>query len=224
MLATGYSEKKPNWILSHDTRYVWLESENIKSSHTNFLPSSSLYFLTISKHLGYSWWSTWSNVAAIVFTPCFFTLLHFLHCFYTGLQEVSHSIMYDSLQIPWTAVHQASLSITSSGSLLKLMSIESMMLSDHLILRHPLLLLPSIFSSIGGFSNELAFHIKWPKYWSLSISPSNKYPELISFRIDWFDLLAVQGILKSLLQHHSLKASILQRSAFFMTTGKKNIA
>ena len=103
-----------------------------------------------------------------------------------------------------------------SWSLLKFMSIESLMLSNHLILCHPLLLLPSIFPSIGVFSNELAFCIRWPKYWSFSISPSNEYSGLISFMIDWFDLLAVQGILKSLLQHHSLKALILQRSALFM--------
>ena len=119
---------------------------------------------------------------------------------------------------PWTAAHQASLSITNSRSLLKLMSIEPVMPSHHLILCRPLLLLPSIFSSIRVFSNELALCIRWPKYWSFSfsISPSNKYSGLISFRIDWFDLLAVQGTLKSLLQHHSLKASILWRSAFFM--------
>ena len=103
-------------------------------------------------------------------------------------------------------------------SLLKLISIESVMLSNHLILCHPLLLLPSIFPSIRIFSNESAFRIRWPKYWgfSFSISPSNEYSELISFRIDWFDLLAVQGTLKSLLQHRNSKASVLQRSAFFM--------
>ena len=119
---------------------------------------------------------------------------------------------------PWTAAHQASLSITSSRSLLKLMSIESVMPSNHLILCHPLPLLPSIFPSIRVFSNESVVHIRWPKYWSFSfsISPSNEYSGLISFRIDWLDLLAVQGNLKSLLQHHNSKASILQRSAFFM--------
>ena len=119
---------------------------------------------------------------------------------------------------PWTAARQASLSFTISQSWLKLMSIESVMPSKHLILCHPLLLLPSIFSSIRVFSNELAVCIRWPKYWSFSfsISPSNEYSGLISFRIDWFDLLAVQGTLKSLLQHHSSKASILRHSAFFM--------
>ena len=121
-------------------------------------------------------------------------------------------------------------SFTIFQSLLKLMSIEKVMPSNHLILYRPLLLLPSIFPSIRVFSNESALHIRWPKYWSFSciISPSNKYSGLVSFRMDWLDLLAVQGTLKSLLQHHSSKASILQCSAFFivqlsrpyMTTGK----
>ena len=119
---------------------------------------------------------------------------------------------------PWTAAHQASLSITNSQSLLKLMSIESVMLSNHLILCHPLLLPPSVFPSIRVFSNELVLHIQWPKYWSFSfsISPSNEYSRLISFRMGWLDLLAVQGTPKSLLQHHSSKSSILRRSAFFV--------
>ena len=131
---------------------------------------------------------------------------------------------------PWTAAHQASLSITNSRSLHKLISIESVMPSHHLILCHPLLLLPSIFPSIRVFSNESALSIRWPKYWSFSfsISPSNEHPRLIFFRMDWLDLLAVQGTLKSLLQRHSSKASVLQCSAFFtdplsnpyMTTGK----
>ena len=119
---------------------------------------------------------------------------------------------------PWTAAHQASLSITNSQSLLKLMSIESMIPSNHLILGHPLLLLPSIFPSIRVFSSESVLHIRWPKYWrfSFNISPSNEYSGLISFRMDWLDLLAVQGTLKSLLQHHPSKASILRCSAFFI--------
>ena len=117
---------------------------------------------------------------------------------------------------PWTAARQASLSITNSWSLLKLMSIESVMPSNHLILCCPLLLLPSILPSIMVFSNESALHIRWPKYWSFSFSPSNEYSGLTSFRIDWFDLLAVQGTLKSPLQYHSSKPSILQCSAFFM--------
>ena len=117
----------------------------------------------------------------------------------------------------WTAVCQASLSITNSWSLLKLMSIESVMPSNCLIVCCPLFLLPSIFPSIRVFSNESILHIRWPKYWSFSfsISPSNEHPGLISFRMDWLDLLAVQGTLKSLLQHHSSKASILRCSAFF---------
>ena len=131
---------------------------------------------------------------------------------------------------PWTTARWISLSVTNFQSLLKLMSIESVMPSNHLILCRPLLLPPSIFPSIRVFSNETVLCIRWPKYWSFSfsISPSNEYSELISFRMDWLDLLAVQGILKSLLQHHSSKASILQCSAIFivqlshpyMTTGK----
>ena len=119
---------------------------------------------------------------------------------------------------PWTAARQASLSVTNSRGLLKLMSVESVMPSNHLIFCHPLLPLPSIFPSIRVFSNELVLHIRWPKYWSFnfSIGPFNEYSGLISFRINWFDLLAVQGTLKSLLQHHSSKASILQCSAFLM--------
>ena len=117
---------------------------------------------------------------------------------------------------PWTAALQASLSITNSQRLLKLMSIESVMPSNHLILCHHLLLLPSNFPIIKIFSNESVLGIRWPKYWSfsLSIGPSNDYSGLISFRIDWFDLLIVQGTLKSLCQHRSSKASVLQRSAF----------
>ena len=131
---------------------------------------------------------------------------------------------------PWTTARQDSLSITNSQSLLKLKSIESVIPSNHLLLRHPLLLPPSIFPSFRVFSNESVLHIKWPKYWSFSfsISLSSEHPGLISFRMDWLDLLAVQGTLKSLLQHHSSKTSVLQHSAFFTvqllhpysTTGK----
>ena len=130
--------------------------------------------------------------------------------------QFSHSVVSDSAT-SWTAACQASLSITSSRRLLKLMSIESMMSSNHLILCHPLLLLPSIFPCIRVFSNESALRSRWPKYWSFSFSicPSNEYSGLISFRTDRLDLLAVQGTLKSLLQHHSSKASILQCSGFF---------
>ena len=130
----------------------------------------------------------------------------------------SHSVVSHSAT-PWTAARQASLSFTISQSLLKFMSIKSVvMISNHLILCYPLLLLPSIFLSIKVFSKESVLCIRWPKYWSFSfsISPSNEYSGLISFRIDWFDFLAVQGTLKSLLQHHSSKASILWRSAFLM--------
>ena len=133
---------------------------------------------------------------------------------------------------PWTAACQASLSIINAQRLLILMSIESVMPSNHLILSCPCFLLPSIFPSIKVFSNESVLHIRWPMYWSFSfsISPSSEYPGLISFRMDWLDLLAVQGTLKSLLQHHSSKASILRHSAFFivqllhpyMTTGKNH--
>ena len=121
-------------------------------------------------------------------------------------------------KIPWTAAHQASLSITNSWSLLKLMSIELVMSSNHLILCLLLLLLPSIFPSIRVFSNESVLHIRWPNYrsFSFNISPSNEYSGLISLRIEWFDLLAVQGTLKSLLQNHSWKSSILWHSAFLM--------
>ena len=144
-----------------------------------------------------------------------------------SLQSLSHVWLFAT---PWTAVRQASLSITNSQSLLKLMSIESVIPPNHLILCCPLLLPPSIIPSIRVFSNESVLQIRWPNYWSFSfsISPSNEHPGLISFRMDWLDLLAVQGILKSLLQHHSSKASIFPRSAFFtvqlshpyMTTGK----
>ena len=141
--------------------------------------------------------------------------------------QFSHSVVSNSAT-PWTAAGQASLSITNSWSLLKF--IELVMPSNHFILCHPPLLLPSLFPHIRVFSNESVLHIRWPKYWSFSfsISPSNGYLGLISFRIDWLDLLAVQGTLKSLLQNHSSKASILQHSAFFtvqlshpyMTTGR----
>ena len=143
--------------------------------------------------------------------------------------QFSCSVESDSAT-PWTAACQASLSITNSWSSPKLMSIESVMPSNHPILCHTLLLLPSIFPSIRVFSNESALCIRWPKYWSFSfsISPSNEHPGLISFRMDWVDLFAVQGTLKSLLQHHSSKAPIVWRSAFFivqlshphMTAGK----
>ena len=130
-------------------------------------------------------------------------------------QSLSHVRLFST---PWIAARQASLSITNSWSSLRLTSIESVMPSSHLILCRPLLLLPSIFPSIRVFSNDSTLRIRWLEYWSFSfsISPSNEYSGLISFRMDWLDLLAVQGILKSLLQHHSSKASILQHTTFFM--------
>ena len=140
-----------------------------------------------------------------------------LHCqadplLLSSVQTLSCVLLFGTL---WTAACQASLSIANSQSLLKLMSIELVMPSNHLILCCPLLLLPSIFPSIRVFSNESLLRMRWPKYWSfsLSISPSNEYSGLISFRMDWLDLLAVQGTLKSLFQHHNAKASILQHSA-----------
>ena len=155
------------------------------------------------------------------------------------LKIIWYSISVSSVQLlsciwlfltPWTAACQASLSLTKSRSLLKLMSIESVMPSNHLILCRPLLLLPSTFPSLRVFSNESVLHIRWPKFWnfSLSLSLSNEHPGLISFRMDWLDLLTVQGTLKCVLQHHGSKASILQCSAFFivqishsyMNTGK----
>ena len=134
------------------------------------------------------------------------------------LQFSSIAQLCQTLYDPWTEECKASLSITNSWSLLKLMSIESVMSSNHLILCRPLLLLPSIFPSIRVFSNESDLPIRWPKYWSFSfnISPSNEHSGLISFRMDWLDLLAVQGPIKSLLQHHSSRASVLQCSAFFL--------
>ena len=148
-------------------------------------------------------------------------------CQFSSVQSLSRLRLFAT---PWIAAHQASLSITSCQSPPKPMSLESVMPSNHLILCCPLLLLPSIFLRIRVFSNESALHIRWPKYWSFSfnISPSNEHSGLISFRMGWLDLLAVQGTLKSRLQHHSSKAWILRRSAFFivqlshlyMTTGK----
>ena len=141
-------------------------------------------------------------------------LISFLLFQFSSVQLLSHVRLFAA---PWITARQASLSITNSWSLLKLMSIKSVMPSSHLILCHPLFLKPSILPSTRVFSNESALHIRWPKYWSFSfnISPSNEYSGLISFRMDWVDLLAVQRTLKSLLQHHSSKASILLHSAFF---------
>jgi len=185
------------------------------------------------------WWSGfkkagfWSWGTYLTMWVCFTNFLNsvFIHLMFHLVQLLSCVRLFVT---PWTATRQASLSITNSRNLLKLMSIESVMPSNHLILCHPLLLPPSIFPNIRVFSNESVLRIRWPKYWSFSfsISPSNEYSGLISFRIDWFDLLAVQGTLKSLLQHHSSKASILWHSAFFivqllhpyMTSSRKTVA
>ena len=167
-----------------------------------------------------SWWSAWAHIKM-------WFRIWTLASQVSSVQSLS-SVRF--LATPWTAALQALLSITNSQSLLKLMSIESVMPSNHLILCCPLLHPPSIFPNIRVFSNESALRIRWPKYWSFSfsISPSNEHLGLISFRMDLLDLLAVQGTLKSLLQHHSSKASVLRRSGFFMvqlshpymTTGK----
>ena len=176
------------------------------------------------------WGQHKSNLNIFVHYPWWFGHT-WLRLIFLDLSSVQFSrSVVSNFKTPWTTACQASLSITNSQSLLKLMSIESVMPSNHLMLCHPLLLLPSIFPSIRVFSNESALHIRWPKYWSFSfnISPSNEYSGLTSFRVDWLDLLAVQRTLKSLLQHYSSKSSILRRSAFFvvqlshpyMTTGK----
>ena len=167
---------------------------------------------------------------SVVFNILPFEIL-FLYTYFFPLYYLKVNRRYHDQFSRWSvAAHQASLSITNSQSPPKPMSIQSVMPSNHLILCRPLLLLPSVFPSIRVFSNESALHIRWPKYWSFSfnISLSNEHPGLISFRMDWLNLLAVQGTLKSLLQHHSSKASILRRSAFFIvqlshpyvTTGK----
>ena len=166
--------------------------------------------------------TVWNSIQTFIFQ-------HNLYSDQFSSIQFSHSVVSDSAT-PWTAARQASLSTTNSQSLLKLMSIKLVMPSNHLILCHPLLLPPSVVPSIRVFSNESALCIRWPKYWSFSfsISPSNEYSGMISFRMDWLDLLSVQEILKSLLQHHSSEASVLWHSAFFMvqlshlhvTTGK----
>ena len=144
-----------------------------------------------------------------------YSLGHRLRKNWTRLSVVQLLSRVQLFETPWTAACQASLSLTIFQSLLKLISIESVMPSNHIVLYHPLLFLPSVFPSIRVFSNESGIRIRWPKYWSFSSSPSNEYSGLISFKMDWFDLLAVQGTLKSLLQHHSSKTSILWHSSLF---------
>ena len=183
---------------------------------------------------------TWEVPLSLLFPPKFLAILYLLTLLFVPftkryqqvqlVQLLSHVRLFAT---PWTAARQASLSITNSWSLLKLMSTELVTPSNHLILCHPLLLLTSIFPSIRVFSKESVLCIRWPKYWSFSfsISPSNEHPGLISFRMDWLDLLAVQGTLKSFLPYHSSKASILWLSTFFivqlshpyMTTGKTKV-
>ena len=180
-----------------------------------------------SEWLFNSWWKLLYSFFSYLYFLVFYILYNRWDKWICSVQSLSRVWLFATL---WTAACQASMSITNSQSLPKLMSIESVMPSNHLILCRPLLPLPPILPSIRVFSNESVLHIRWPKYWSFSfnISPSNEHPELISFRMDWLDLLAVQGTLRSLLQHHSSKASILWRSAFFivqlshpyMTTGK----
>ena len=182
-----------------------------------------LEWVAISYSRGSSWPRNWTCLCCV---SCIGRQILY-HCTTCVSIQFSGSVVSDSAT-PWTAAGQASLSITNFWSLLKLMSIESVMPSNQLILCHFLLLLPPIFPSIRVFSNKSVFHIRWLKYWSFSISPSNEYSGLISFMMDRFDFLAVQGTLKGLLQHHSSKASVLWHSAFFivqlshpyMTTGK----
>ena len=181
-------------------------------------------------NLSGSWCWDFSTKNDVSFASIFLLIGSEIWCYSVLISSVLSLSRVWLFVTPWTAARQASLSFTISQSLLKLMSIESVMPSNHLILYHPLLLPPSILPSMRVFSNESVLRIRWPKYWSFSfsISPSNQYSGLISFRMNWFDLLAVQGTLKSLLQHHSSKASILRHSTFFMvqlthpyvTTGK----
>ena len=158
--------------------------------------------------------SSFANLEQVC-VPCQVLNCCYMYVCINSIQSLSHVRLFAT---PQTAAHQASLSITKSWSLPKLMSIELVMPSNYLVLCYPLLLLSSTLPNIRVFSNESVLHIRWPKYWSFSfnISPSNEHPGLISFRMDWLDLLAVQGTLKSLLQHNSSKASVLQCSAFFI--------
>ena len=218
-------------FINERKRILWAETFYIKqASAVHFCLQCMIFFkCTYHRHLT----RTGKYVRLMIFL-CQKVFLKTKNRFYVYILhfssvQFSHSVMSDSAT-QWTAARQASLSITNSRSPPKPMSIELVMPSNHLILCCPLLLLPSIFPSIRVFSNESALRIRWTKYWSFSfsISPSNEHPGLISFRMDWLDLLAVQGILKSPLQHHTSTASILLHLAFFMlqlshpyvTTGK----
>ena len=190
--------------------------------------SITIKFKTILGLLGYPYSCCFSSIFHLVLGTHFSVFWHnSLVGIFSVHVQFSCSVMSD-FATPWIAASQASLSITNSQGLLKLMSIESVMPSDRLILCRPLILLPSIFPNIRLFSNKSVLHIRWPKDWSFSFNAFNEYSGLISFRMDWLDLLAVQGTLKSILQHHSSKASILLHSAFFivqlsqpyMATGK----
>ena len=195
-----------------------------------YVSQEPLHFLFCFQFLGFDFFKKGLSEYSLLAILCWIRVHSKLNQLYIYIQFSSVPQSCPTLCTPWTTACQASLSITNSRSLFKLMSIELVMPSNHLILCRPLLLLPSIFPRIRVFSNESALYIRWPKYWSFSfiISPSSEHPELISFRMDWLDLLAVQGTLKSLLQHHSSKASILWHWAFFivqlshpyMTTGK----
>ena len=220
--------KRQTWILVSAVSKL----ERWRSTVSELHFTSFLSFLVTKRNLNFNKlsWFKYSLIVPTVQPVLMKSLPSTCRLVYKGSVQFSCSVVSDYLWPPWTATRQASLSITNSWSSPKSMSIKSVMPSNNLILCHPLLLLPSIFPSIRVFSNESPLRIRWPKYWSFSfsITPSNEHPGLISFRMDWLDLLEVQGPLKSLLQHHSWKASILQRLAFFivqlshpyMTTGK----
>jgi len=219
--ANGYYGAWPGWAVSINVlpltiARLSLVSVEMRWSQSILIVMKSVFVLEMVCYLDMELWTfpvTWYFfvLLAVSVHHGWFGCSHCCGC-------CSVSQLYLTLCKPWTAARQASLSFTSSWTLLRLMSVESVMPSNQLILCCPLLLLPSIFPSIRVFSNESTLHIRWPKYWSFSfnISPSNEYSGLISFRMDCFDLLAVPGTLKSLLQHHSSKASILQHSVFFM--------
>ena len=193
--------------------YSCIYDEFFKIPHLSEIIILSLWLTSLSIMLSVSILIVTNGRVFIIFTAKFYVCMYI--SVWVSVQLLSHVRLFVA---PWTAARQASLSITNFWSLPKLMSIELVMPSNHLILCRPLLLLPSIFPSIRVFSKESALHIRWPKYWSFSfnISPSNEHPGLISFRMGWLDLLVVQGTLKSFLQHHMSKASILLRSAFFI--------
>ena len=230
--ATIHTPLFPWWKFSFRVVYINKLSILSSSSHSSITRSLKLnnnnkktpLRITASSLLPKSFLTLYQfHFSVVCDDSLFLTALSYLHLLvFLLLNSVAQSCPIQSLSrvrllaTPWTAARQASQSITNPQSLLKLMFTESVMPSNNLILCHPLLLPPSILPSIWVLWNESALHIRWPKYWSFSISPSSEYSRLISFRMDWLDLLAVQGTLKSLLQHHSSKASILRCSAFFI--------